>query len=705
MRLAQYFFIYIILIGPSAIAHAYVFNHLELKGALKTIHNINGKAKDEGSREKIKLAQQEVAKKLLNLDEIEINNSSSQITSKGLITSESEERYSLIFKKVKELLGDNVHELGDSQTSPLVLDYNLGGGIQNFSGFSWHRPQANFQLYANRELAPDLFTNRWIVHDTLVIKIEASSLISNMRDLDLIEITDEGISAFAGMEFQRTYHYWHFAETFIAGLQADYTKLFFNFTYFNSHHIQNMNDYELMRKEDQFSINVGGTVTSPPYYGITFNGGVIANVSFENEISVQAVGPADAPKEGEFLRISQDKSYNVGADIHLGLQLDFFNLLKLSLLSYDLEYDYGESKKLHLSFYENDRERLHNGQGEKEFKTIINGGTKKIDFWKKNIIQMDERKKQDLSSKYSVLIFGEIRKKETEQINIIKDGIEKTFYRNYSSAKKVIQNLWSKIFGTIIHAIFDFNTSIKNSSEIEQKMIIEYEQVRNQNPGDAYVESSNDFSVQLVYKFSASSTHRWQDQYYQKQALVYLNNFTNLDNRYLVLFENAKLRAPMQLTTTLRIEAEGLKYFNFLPEDDVFYAIATVCNSKKRNKWVQRTQRSKMLRRVQIGKDACVKNIGKRYLKYSQEFHRFGVINLNSFKRFLGSYFKKLRAFQDIYLIFGENHVFMNGDIYATTKDGAPFQNYYKSGQFRGLGVIDSYMREGGTIVPVPIRD
>jgi hypothetical protein len=701
MRFTINFILFFTICTISFSSDAHVFRHLELKGALKTINKFKGKSKDEADVEKVQLAQQEIAKKLLNLDEVIVKSPSN----KGILPGESEERYSLIFKKVKELIGDDLESLGESQSSPLALDYNLGGGVQNFSGFSWHKPQTNFQLYANRELAPDLFSERWIVHDTFVIKIEASSLITNMRELDLIEITDEGISAFAGMQFQRTYHYWHFAETFLKGLQADYSKLFLSFLYFNAHHILNMDEYELMRREDQFSINAGGTVTSPPYYGMSFNGGVIANVSFKNEVSAQAIGAADFPKKEEFLRISQDKSYNVGADIHLGLQLDFFNLLKLSLLSYDLDYDYAESKKLHLSFYEKDRSDLSTDSGNKEFKSIINGHVKKINFWKKNIIQMDERVKQNLNSKYAVLLFGNIRKKETEQINVIKDGVEKTFYRNYSSTKKIVQNLWSRLFGSIIHAIFDFNSSIKNSAELERKMTIEYEKTQSQVHSGAYVKNSEEFSVELVYKFFAAKTHRWQDKFYRNQALYHLGKYTNLDEHYLMLIESDKLRGPMQLTTTLRVESRGLKYFNFLPESEVFYAIASVCKSKKRHKWVNPQKRAKMLKRLQFGKDACVKSIAKRYLKYSQEYHRYGDINLNSFKRFLGSYFKKIRSYHDIYLLFGTDNVFLNGNLSATTDDGAPFQNYYKSGQFRGLGVIDSYMRQGGTIVPVPIRD
>ncbi len=99
----------------------------------------------------------------------------------------------------------------------------------NFSGFSWQRPEANFQLYVNRQLSPDLFSSKWIVHDTFLVGVEASTLLTNMREQDMIDLSDEAIGAFAGLSFVREYKYSHFASTFLEGLQADYSKLFLSF--------------------------------------------------------------------------------------------------------------------------------------------------------------------------------------------------------------------------------------------------------------------------------------------------------------------------------------------------------------------------------------------------------------------------------------------------------------------------------------------
>ena len=52
-------------------------------------------------------------------------------------------------------------------------------------------------------------------------------------------------------------------------------------------------------------------------------------------------------------------------------------------------------------------------------------------------------------------------------------------------------------------------------------------------------------------------------------------------------------------------------------------------------------------------------------------------------------------------MAFGEENVFIYGQFSAMTKDGIPFSTHFKTGQFRGLGVIDQFMRQSGTTVPV----
>lgn len=682
-------------------ALAYDFESFKVKGALKTINQIESKStlliqeKAQEKMHKLINAQREVARKLLNLDEV---------GNLAIKDDTPDERYSMIFKKIKELIGQDVQKLGDNETAPLIFDHQMGGGVQNFSGLSWHRPQSNFLLHANREISPDLMSDNWIVHDTLIITIDASTLLTNMKDLDLIDINDELIALYAGMGFQRTYHFWHFADSYINGLTSDYRKLFLNFLYFTPEKISSLSPYEIIKRKDQFYLNVGGAVNTPPYYGVSFRGGVIANTSYQNELSIQSLGENDTRKVQEKIRISVDKQHSISADINLRLQLDFFNLLKISLLSFDLNYEYAQSKKTHYSFFEKDIFEFQNNSSNKylALKNIIKNKEQATNELIENIIQNDERMTQNLSSTYSVLLFGSIKKTATEQIKVVKDNEFRYFYKNYSSSIKLIQNFWSKVFGLIIHKLFDFESPTKTAAQSTKKMQIEYEK---SSELDNILENEEQFSLQLTQNFSAANTHKWYHKKYLDESIRHLTRFTNINSNVISMLRDKDLKAPLEVNSNLRVEAVGLRYFHQLTQNEVFGKLADICNASNKKDWMDSRKRKKLLRRFSYGSNNCVKKIGNRYLSYINTYNSQQLINLDAFKKFLGSYFKNSRGYIDLIHLFGEENVFIHGDFSATTKDGQPFQNYFKSGQFRGLGVIDSFMRQGATVVPVPIRN
>lgn len=668
------------------------FSHFSLKGQLKELNteSSDGLFKTQS----INVQTKKQIQNQLNSRLLKLNSDAS----KSVIEDESPP----LIKKIVNLLAGNYNQIGNEQTNPLVLNHDIGGGVLNFSGFTWNKPTANFQLYANRELAPDLFSSRWIVHDTFVIGIDATTFLSNLKDDDLIDISQDAIGAFAGVSFQRVYHYYHYADTYLKGLTSDYSKLFLSFTKFSTDHIINLDPYEILKKEDQFSFNAGGVVTTPPVYGVSGSAGVLVSAAFENKLTIQALGPDDQKKNNEFLRISVDKKWDVSADAHLSVQLDFFNLLKLTILSYDLEYSYGKSHKQNLSFYENDIELIHtSSEHHKEFKQIVKGTKEDIQVWKNNIVQLEDRVTENLNSKYSILLLGKIRKTETEQIRVIKDGVEKVFYKHYSQSIKYVQNLLSKLFNIVVYKLFDFQTGVKNFAESIKKMKVEYQHTEDFKAET--VSSESEFSISLTQEFSAGKTHRWIDKKLKSEAVHHINAWSNLEESIARKVASEELRGPLRLESQIEIEKAGLNYFHTLNEDDIFSLIIDVCHSRRKNKWLNKSYRNRMLKRVQVGRSACVKKIGNRYLDYAHNLKEIGYYDLNKLRKFLGQYFSKVSEISQIENLFGQDNIFVHGSLNAMTNENIPFSTYFKSGNFRGLGVIDTYMRQSGTTTPVKI--
>ena len=605
-----------------------------------------------------------------------------------------------LVQRINAMIGNDYNRIGAEQASPLVLNHDIGGGVLNFSGFTWNKPQAGISLVANREVSPDLYSNRHIIHDTLTVNVDASTYLTELRDSDVIDISEQSLAGFIGVGFQRVYHYYHFADSYVNGITADYSKLFLAFTKFNVDSSLNMDRYEIVKKEDQFYFNAGGFVTTPPVSGVSLTTGVLVDVAFKNQVTLQSMGPEDSAKPGEFLRVSNNKEWNVSARANISIQLDFFHILKLYLLQGELEYTYGRSHKQNLSFYERDVELITGSSDHhKEYKSIVKGKKEDIHFWKSNIVQLEDRIKQNYKSKYSVLLFGSIRKKETEQIKIIKDGIETVFYKHYSQATTYIQNLLSRLLNIVIVKIFNFDTGVKNFAESAKKMSLEYKFLTDLEK--EVVNTDEEFSLTLTHSYQSGKTHRWIDRRIKRKAVEAITRWSNLHSSVAKMVKNETLRGPLFFESKIEIEKVGLEYFHTQSINQIFTAIVNTCRSKRLKSWLNPSKRRKMLRRVQFGKNACVKKLGKRYLDYKAYFDQYDRRDLRLFRRFIGKYFSKTRSFRQVESIFGQNNVFIHGSLMAKHVTGIPFSTYFKTGQFTGLGVIDSFMRQSGTTIPL----
>lgn len=662
-------------------SYALEFKHFQLKNELKALNGVETPKNTRGPELKSAQASpsESAAVATSQADSLEKQQEQflrDQVSQKllGLSPTKSAtvSEISPLMRKIAQALAGSYNQIGQQQAGPLALNHDMGGGVLNFSGFTWQKPFANFQLYVYRQLAPDLFSDRWIVNDTFLVGISASTFLSNLKDADLIDISDEAIGAFAGVNFTREYQYNHFAKTFLQGLQSDYSNLFLAFTKFDPAHVLSMPPYQVMKQKDKFTFNAGGMVNFPPTGGLSGRAGVLVSVAHERGLTIQSLGPEDDTDNGEFLRLGVDTKTETSVDAHLSMQVDFFNLLKLTLLSYDLEYSYGFKNATKLSFYAKDRPLIQNSDAHRrEFEQLVKGRSDTVLEFRENIVTLEERINQNLNSKYSVLLFGSIKKRETEQIKIVKDGVEKVFFKHYAESVKYIQNLWSRIIGVVIYKLFDWNPAIKNAAETKKKLAIEFEYM--EKLGQAKVDSAEKFSINLTQNFEAARTHRWWHSLFRRESRKHLAKMTNLDVKYQRMIEDRELRGPLKIASKVHVQAAGLKHFNFLDEKIAFGLFEKIC---------EKTQ-------------SCEALLRRKYTDYASHYHRYGIVDLMKFKSFIGSYFKRIRHYSELHPLFGAENVFMNGSFEATTSQGVPFTTFFKEGQFQGLGVIDTFMREG----------
>ncbi len=76
-----------------------------------------------------------------------------------------------------------------------------------------------------------------------------------------------------------------------------------------------------------------------------------------------------------------------------------------------------------------------------------------------------------------------------------------------------------------------------------------------------------------------------------------------------------------------------------------------------------------------------------------KENNRLSAIPLFTLKDFLDGVQSKSYSKVDYYNLFGVQNIFFYGSLEATTEDERFFTTHFHEGAFKGLGLIDHYMR------------
>jgi hypothetical protein len=612
---------------------------------------------------------------------------------------------SLLYEEIRRYLDAAHREIGLGQVNQLNRwnqQFNLGA--QNFSGFSWQKPFGVVQIYADRQVTPNIFGSNWLIADSFTFEVEASTFLEKLNEAGLANMSAVEIGAFAGISFRRVYTYYHYAPSYQEGLVADFDKLFLPFVRFNRPGMERMQDEEIMKREDHWSARAGGLISSPPVYGVSLGGGVLAQYSYQRTTMAQSTFSANPAEQRYRINVLSKKATDIGASLEL--QLDFFKLLKLSLLRYDMNYEFGSGKEFNLVFSQNQWAQIK-AEPEKagEVRKILLG-MGEVKHLEPYISRLDESSSESFQQRGSILIWGKLQKSKTEQIRVIKDEMVRVFFKNYSQSIKVVQNLWSRLFSAVIYKVFKFPVQAANAAMYNKHLAMEYEATHPQaaDPSIARIEATEQFSFALTQSYDAARTDRWLDKKIKNDIIWFVDMYTTLPKDYKTIIRNEQLKGPMRVESIVRVEKAGFDYLLASPDDDVFERIATVCDSKKKNDWINAEKRQRMLKNLQIGAEECVKSIGLNFLSFKSDYQEnFLKPSLKMFKNFLTKYYKKSEGLSDLTTLFGSDNVFINGRLQAKTSLGTTFVTSFSSGQFRGLGVIDNFKRAEGSRTPASI--
>jgi len=644
----------------------------------------------------------------------------------------------------KNLLDDNAlyRRIYESLNSHYVsicqrqVDEILGNGFQigkyNTPGFFWRQSFGEFSIFVTRNIAQGLGgEDRWIVTDEFNIIIEAEKMIGELADDGIIEISQEQMAAFAGVKFKRVYRYEHFADSYEAGLISDYGKLFMSFLTFNSDAIFNMSHNEFIQREDYLSLDIGGIVNYPVYtngaLSIYASAGALGK--FERITTSDVHYTSDVAQK---LIVSYENKKSTDIGIALQLKIDFLNLLRFTLFSYDFSYQHTVTERKYLMFEDDQVEVLKNSEVMlKKVREILAGkssdeGLEEYILFKKKIVS--ERKKTG----YEILLTKGQKSEDTKQTDVIEDNMEETFFTHSYEKIKNQYSLLGKIVPEIIHSLFMMDVNGRAIASDRKAVNIDYQSKRD------IIKNKEILAINPNEEKLSITMQR--DSYYKKtdgltgkknksKIVKTLMTLTPADKEIADFFSNGNLKGPMKVNVVMQMGKKAVDHFHSLSINEFNNGISRLCHNYSSDDG---------------SIESCMNNLNKVYMEYwdsfmnenitndvkvycqkkaskfrlftskkqrlkkcvTERFDKIGVkrskigIPLWKFKDVLIETNRYLSQLDDIYALFGRDNVFIHGSMVATTSKDLPFVNYFNQGIFEGTSVVDKYLSDITGLLP-----
>ena len=637
-----------------------------------------------------------------------------------------------LYQQITDEMNSEYEHIGQREAERVLQNKatSVTGGL-NTIGFNYKRPFIDFSISAERNLAPDLFDDkRWIVTDVFSISIDASKIIGHLSSSKVIDISQQNRAAFVGIVFKRSFTWIHFAPSYEAGLSTHFEKLFLPFSAFSLSRISSMNSNEILLKEDSLTVKGGGLVSAPIYPGLSAVGGVLA--TFEKLSRVEIISSssdAGSISHDEFL-ISSEKVKSKSAGLSVGIQADFLNILRYTLLSYDFTYKLESNYKIYLKFNQQDFKSFGSDSSEAvEIKQVLKNRQADMDVLAPYVISEEKKTARTVQHKYNFLLLGGSKNSKTQQIEIESNKKIKTFFRHYYEKIKYTEDFLSRFFASALFAITNTESSAAKMASDSKKLTIEYDGERNLlgNHEDLNIqENSQNLSLTFSADFMTKKTIGFMGKKYKDRAVFTLERYSGVDPLAVDMIKRDYLVAPFQISGQYQVNIDGIRYLNSLSVNDVFDYLDGLCNEYPKNKFLnfrnlfdncRRSLQNEYLNYLAdlshnkittTSLDACDKNSQKfilnpakqrSYLKNclaSYSFKDSGdwvQIPLWSLKNFATNIVNNTLSKVHYYNLFGVSNVFFYGHFDAMTADGRNFTTSFNEGEFKGLGAVDHYMR------------
>ncbi|GAB4412165.1 MAG: hypothetical protein OHK0056_16970 [Bacteriovoracaceae bacterium] len=649
-----------------------------------------------------------------------------------------------LFKQILDEFGTRYRTIADREIRIVEKGRNLAIiGDMNHIGIKYTKSFIDFSVDLRRDVAPDLFDDhRYLVTDFFIINIDAQKLLGNLRDEGIIDLSETQYGAFAGVSFKREYKYVHLADNFEQALGYNLDKLFFSFMNFRGLKFTELGPYEYLTKEDQLSASIGGMIAAPIYGNVSGAIGALAKYETVSKVEIQSLGPLDPKSPGERFRISMEKEKSLMVGVSARILADFMSIVRLTLLSYDFNYELEDSYKAYLSFKESDIPTLElNQKIHDEVRNLLVKQKADLNVLSPYLISEEKRKEERKTSKYALLLLSGVKEQQTSSIQITKDEKTRTFFRHNFSKVLAVEDLSSWLLNAFMKTHLDLGVFVKKIINETQNFRMEYRSEKNllREKEDLLLEENDDvLSLNFTKDFYTYKTSGWLGKKPRQKMVKLLGDYSGFDPLIADAVEAESLVAPMKFSSTMSMTKGAIDYFNNLDVNRVYDLINEVCSQEKKTVWNYfRTlfggcknilQRSWDKYVIELKTDdfdhatymSCASKVKNKIFASASKKRKLleACMQISKAKSsdrvrrelplwrlsdFMTKMYEKSKHKQDMYNFFGMNNVFFFGSLNALSTDGQNFQSYFREGNFKGTGLINNYLKDSGIRAPASI--
>ncbi len=575
-----------------------------------------------------------------------------------------------IWEKLKDYGVDQVNNLTKE-----ILDYkqDFSLGELNTPGFNWDIASGNAHVRLGRTLEPAFNNDKWNVVDQIQVSISARTFLEQLKEEGDIEITDANLKMFSAVRFKRTYTYRHTADTYLKGLTTEFDKLLFSFLKFHETRFTELDAGDLVRRDDFLSADVTLSVDTPSVYSLSGYGKGTLYYSKLSSLIYQRPESNDRSYD-EALRVSVRNSKVTGTSLQIGLQADFYKLLKLTLLSGEYRASISSSHTTNLKFSEHDVEMIKQDENLKEALKLVNKGQNPSGslVLMPYITSQQDSMRIDESLALQALVWGKHWGNSTEQMTFETRYGKRYFYRHQQERVAMNRSILQFLFA-------NKNLSKFNTREVEN-MAFEYE-----------VDSTDAKFEDTVLPLPARATYRISKEFmatknykkYREKAKNWIERFEQIDQGLVTGIEDGELQGPFVLNLHAQVGVNGVNHLIHQDVLDLGDAFEIVCTGKDQQDGVK------------LGKDEteCIEKLQGQYTVLHNDVVFHNEVSLPSFKDFLETVSNNAVGFSVLKSLFGEENVQIYGSFKAETKDNKPFLTYLKEGIGQGFGLIKDFIK------------